>query len=78
MVWPKCGSRYPAAQLRSLRLLEALSMLIPTLTFRRCLLLGLALASLVVLADSFAQNELHNAMSDMAFSTSGTAPSGGR
>ena len=47
-------------------------MLIPTLTVRRCVLLGLALASLLLLADSVAQNELHNAMSDMAFSMSGT------
>ena len=48
-------------------------MLIPTLTIRRCLLLGLMLASLVILADSVARNELQNAMSDMAFAMSGTA-----
>ena len=48
-------------------------MLIPALTLRRCLLLALMLASLVILADSVARNELHNAMSDMAFVMSGTA-----
>ena len=48
-------------------------MLIPVLTVRRCVLLVLMLASLVVLADSVAQNELQNAMSDMAFAMSGTA-----
>lgn len=50
-------------------------MLIPTLTVHRCLLLGVMLTSLVVLADSVAQNELQNAMSDMAFAMPGTAPS---
>ena len=48
-------------------------MLMPRLTFRRFVLLGLMLASLVVLADSIAQNELENAMGDLAFAMSGTA-----
>jgi len=51
-------------------------MFTPKLTVRRCLLVGLMLASLVVLADSAARNELHNAMSDMAFSMSGTTAGG--
>ena len=51
-------------------------MLISTRTVRRFLLLGLGLASLVVLADSVVRNELQNAMSDMAFAMSGTAPGG--
>lgn len=51
-------------------------MLIPVLTIRRLVLVGLMLASLVVLADSLAQNELQNAMNDMAFAMSGTAPGG--
>jgi hypothetical protein len=34
------------------------------------------LASLVVLADSAAHNELQNAMGDMAFAISGTASGG--
>ena len=72
------GSLYPTAELRCRRLLEAPPMLIPVLTVRRLMLVGLMLASLVVLADSVAQNELHNAISDMAFSMSGTAPGGGR
>jgi hypothetical protein len=53
-------------------------MLIPKLTARRCTLLGLMLASLIVLADSVARNELHKAMSDMAFAMSGTAAGGVR
>jgi hypothetical protein len=48
-------------------------MLIPTLTVRRCALVGLMLASLLALADSAARNELQNAMSDMTFSMSGGA-----
>ena len=51
-------------------------MLIPVLTIRRLVLVGLMLASLVVLADSLAQSELQNAMNDMAFAMSGTAPGG--
>ena len=47
-------------------------------TVRRFLLLGLGLAGLIVLADSVARNELQNAMSDMAFAMSGTAPGGVR
>lgn len=48
-------------------------MLIPVLTIRRLTLVGLMLASLMVLADSMARNELQNAMSDMAFAMSGGA-----
>ena len=48
-------------------------MLNPVLTVRHCVLLMLMLASLVVLADSVARDELQNAMSDMAFAMSGTA-----
>lgn len=48
-------------------------MLIPTLTIRRCILVGLMLVSLLVLADSAAHNELQRAMGDMAFVMSGGA-----
>jgi hypothetical protein len=48
-------------------------MLIPTLTVRRCVLVGLMLTSLLVLADSAARNELQNATRDMAFAMSGGA-----
>ena len=48
-------------------------MLIPALTVRRILLLGLMLASLVVLADNVARNELENAMGDLAFAMPGMA-----
>lgn len=48
-------------------------MLIPTLTIRRLVLVGLMLVSLVALADSMARNELQNAMSDMALAMSGGA-----
>ena len=75
---PARGSRRLAAQLRCRCLPAALSMHIPKPTARRCLLLGLMIAGLVVLADSVARNELHNAMSDMAFSISGTASDGVR
>ena len=51
-------------------------MLIPVLTVRHCVLLGLMLAGFVVLADSAAQNESHSTVSDMAFSMLGTAPDG--
>lgn len=67
------GSQRLKAQLRCERLLEALPMLIPVLTIRRLTLVGLMLASLMVLADSMARNELQNAMSDMAFAMSGGA-----
>lgn len=52
------GSRRLTAQLGSERLLEALPMLIPTLTIRRFILVALMLVSLLVLADSAAHNEL--------------------
>lgn len=48
----------------------------PVLTLRRCIFIGLMLASLVVLADSVAQNEVQKAMSDMALAMSGAAPDG--
>ena len=49
-------------------------MLFPAFTLRRCILIGLMLASLAVLADSAAHNELQNAIGDMAFAMSGAAP----
>jgi hypothetical protein len=42
-------------------------MLIPVLTIRRCLLLGLMLAGLIAVADGVARHELQRATSDMAF-----------
>jgi hypothetical protein len=42
-------------------------MLIPALTFRRCLMLGLMLAGLISLADGVARHELQRATSEMAF-----------
>lgn len=53
-------------------------MLVPKFTVRRCMTLGLMLASLIVLADSVARHELQNAISDMAFVVSGTAAGGVR
>lgn len=46
-------------------------MLLPKPTVRLCVLLGLALASLVLLADFVVQSELYNAVPSMAFSMSG-------
>lgn len=48
-------------------------MLVPALTVRRCLPLGLRLASLVVPPGSVAGTEFQNAKSDLAFALSGTA-----
>ena len=42
-------------------------MLVPALTIRRCIVLGLMLASLVALADVVARYELRRATSEMAF-----------
>ena len=72
-LWRLRGSRRLTAQLGSERLLEALPMLIPTLTIRRCILVGFMLVSLLVLADSAAHSELQRAMGDMAFVMSGGA-----
>ena len=46
-------------------------MLIPVLTVRRWLLLGLMLASLVALADGVARHELQKATGEMAFAVAG-------
>lgn len=43
----------------------------PKLTVRRCVLLGLLLASLVVLADGVARHELQQATGEMAFTVAG-------
>ncbi|APT31396.1 hypothetical protein MCBMB27_02105 [Methylobacterium phyllosphaerae] len=42
-------------------------MLVPALTIRRCIVLGLMLGSLVALADGVARYELRRAASEMAF-----------
>jgi hypothetical protein len=42
-------------------------MLIPALTIRRCMPLGLMLAGLIALADGVARHELQRATSEMAF-----------
>ncbi|XYD10164.1 hypothetical protein R1A27_06525 [Methylobacterium sp. NMS12] len=42
-------------------------MLVPKLTFRRCMVLGLMLAALVALADGVARQELRQATNEMAF-----------
>ena len=70
-VWPACVSRRPTAQLRCRRLPVAPSMLISTLTVRRCLLLGLMLACLIALADGVARHELQKAAGEMAFAVTG-------
>jgi hypothetical protein len=67
LVCSRRGSRRLALKLRCERLLEAPPMLIPALTFRRCLMLGLMLAGLISLADGVARHELQRATSEMAF-----------
>ena len=48
-------------------------MLIPVLTVRRCMLLGLMLAGLVALADGIARHELQRATSELAFAVAGVS-----
>jgi hypothetical protein len=48
-------------------------MLIPVLTVRRFLLLGLMLAALIALADGVARHELQRATSEMAFAVAGAS-----
>ncbi len=48
-------------------------MLIPRLTIRRCMILALLLAGLVVLADGVARHELQGATSEMAFAMAGVS-----
>lgn len=47
-------------------------MFIPRLTVRRCVLLGLMLAGLIVLADGFARHELQQATGEVAAMVTGT------
>ncbi|MGH1591801.1 hypothetical protein ACRBEV_29690 [Methylobacterium phyllosphaerae] len=47
-------------------------MLIPKLTVRRCVLLGLMLAGLIMLADGFARHELQQATGEVAAIVIGT------
>ncbi|GJE14841.1 MULTISPECIES: hypothetical protein [Methylobacterium] len=46
-------------------------MLLPVLTVRRCLLVGLMLAGLIALADATARHELQTATGEMAFAAAG-------
>jgi hypothetical protein len=48
-------------------------MLIPVLTVRRFLLLGLMLAALIALADGVARHELQRATNEMAFAVAGAS-----
>lgn len=49
-------------------------MLVPALTIRRCLLLGLMLVSLVKLADGMARYELRQAAGAITFAAAELAP----
>lgn len=46
-------------------------MLLPVLTVRRCLLVGLMLVSLIALADATARHELQKATGEIAFAVAG-------
>lgn len=48
-------------------------MLLPVLSVRRFLLLGMMLAGLVALADGVARHELQRATSEMAFAMAGAS-----